>query len=296
MKQSTNPPMINLLVALHCEAQPFIEAFKLRKVTDSVLSHYSGQGQLGGLESMEINLVETGIGQLNMATAVGWLGARTARRRIAWLNVGTAGHTNMVVGTAVRIARCASESQERVYYPPLVATWPVIKQKGSAEITSRRQLGEVLTGNTVCTDYPPQALVDMEAYAFFRSATKFSPAELVQSIKVVSDNTTSDVSLLDAKKLTEIMSVASVDICGFADSLVALANRLPERAIANAHNLKHLNFTVSQNLQFEDYYQKLINLGMSEAELKAKIMNSKNSKQLLAQMRSVLLNTAPALD
>ena len=227
------------MVALHCEAKPIIDEYGLKKACSKPYDHYINNTS----SSQPIELVVTGIGALAMATAVGWVGAQTHSSQRIWLNVGTAGHAERKLGESVLVHGVGDEVLQRSHYPALVAKW-----NGSTDA--------VLSVSAPSTEYPGGAAVDMEAYAFFNSALRFSDSELVQSIKVISDNEESGIEHLDAVKLTEFISQSMGSIKAYIEELLLI--------VPNVFNVNfdidrvlQLRGTHSQRLQVQELIQKL---------------------------------------
>ena len=159
--------MLIWITALHCEAKPIIDHYRLKKSQ----SHHA----FDIYEKDQIVCIVSGIGKLACAAATAWIAAiNHEARSIAWINVGTAGSASHDIGTALLINRISDESSRHFYPVPLH--------------NSRFETAHCLTRNKPSTDYHPQQLYDMEASAFYHTATRFSCAELVQCVKIVSDN------------------------------------------------------------------------------------------------------------
>lgn len=291
MSKESSKPAINVMVALQCEAKPIIDALRLSRNTSAALPWFYGE-----LAGSALHLIVTGIGQLNMATAVGWRAAQANSKNDVWLNIGSAGHAEFAVGSAVRIARCAAADSDRAHYPPLVAPWLLSDTSG---VATKGLVGELLTCNAVCDEYPAQALVDMEGYAFFRAATRFSAAELVQSIKVISDNKSTHVESLNAQRLSELIDGQQAAIIEFAKRLAELSSASlvlgQELRLALPKLIKHLRCTVSQQQQLMQAVQGLLNLGEDRNKLMERIGSATDVKELLRSLRGQLATTPPNL-
>ena len=159
--------MLIWVAALHCEAKPVIDYYRLRKLHGQAFDVYRGDGMA---------LVVSGVGKLASATACAWIAARHQdRAALAWLNLGIAGAAGHGIGDAFLLNQVIDDDSGERYYPVPVsrAHFP-----GSACRTLGRPGYE----------YRGDCLFDMEASGFMHSALCFSSAELVQSIKLVSDN------------------------------------------------------------------------------------------------------------
>lgn len=239
MTETLVTPTATIMVALHCEAKPLIDFYRLKKVADRPFALY----QLVS-DTERVELVVTGIGVLNMATAIGWVGARQQTVR-SWLNVGTAGHASRKVGEVFRVHAVGDASGSRLHYPPLVARWGGVSEM-------------LWSANAPTSDYPDHGAIDMEAYGFFMAALKFSPAELVQAIKVISDNGQSDIESLTGAKITDLMLAHQTSITAFIKSLQEICEPLCRTPM----QIPEVKGTHSQQRQLMDLMAKLTALGI----------------------------------
>lgn len=158
-----------IFVALPCEAKPLIEHFKLKKeLSITAFSIY---------RNSNLTLTVTGIGKSAMAAGVAYsLALFPSPALPVLLNIGIAGHATHDLGSVFSTDKIVDQDSGRSYYPQLVTT-PVCS---------------TLTVTTVSRpqpDYPTAAsLYEMEAAAFYETAIRFSSSELIQCIKVISDN------------------------------------------------------------------------------------------------------------
>ena len=273
--------MITIMVALHCEAKPIIDAYRLKKKFAKPFDYYVDSAQ--GVE-----LVITGIGALAMAAAVGWVGANQTDwldsdnqdKPRAWLNVGTAGHTTRNVGDIFLVHGAGDEVQQRCHYPSLVAKWA-------------GQTDAVLSVSVPSSEYPGGAAVDMEAYAYFTSALRFSDSELVQSLKVVSDNQEFGFELLDAAKLTALITDNIATIQSFIEALQAVIPN-PFNVTFDFDALFQLRGTHSQRLQVRELAQKLQVMKKIEST-KNGLAQCTNLKEVVNLLRSELAASVPSL-
>ena len=274
-------PQLAMLVALMSEAKPLIDQFGLRPVQQGGMTLYRRAEQ-----QYEISLLVTGIGRVPMATSVGWLAGVLGEARTAWLNVGTAGHAEMAVGEVVRIVHCDNVLSGRAHYVPLVVPW-----KGS--------IGSLVTADQATSDYPEASLVDMEGAAFFESCLRFAPAELVQSIKVVSDNRETDLTQINGETLTKLIGGATATIETFSTAMLDLCAKLPEVDVSPAELIESLStskISVTQRRQLGDLTRRLLNTGESLDDLIGTYAKNKNVSLILSDMRTRLESRAPVLN
>ena len=203
--------LIHFVVALDAEAKPLISWFGLKRVQPDrgfpVFRH------------AHVALVVSGTGKANAAAATAHLHAACGFPRDAlWINIGVAGHPAHGVGEAFVIHALEDEAAERRWFPPQAVTppWP-----GEQLLTlDRPDLG-----------YQHKALVDMEAAGFYPIACRFSTAELVQAVKVVSDNCEVPAGEVSANDLTMLIGRQLDALDLFLHRLGRLANELAEEML-----------------------------------------------------------------
>ena len=160
--------MLIWVAALHCEARPVIDFYRLKKAhAKTPFDIYRGD---------EMTCVVSGIGKVASAAACGWLaGASRDAASLAWINLGCAGAALHEIGAAFTLDKITDADSGQSYYPASIAP-------------SSLPFSPCLTLSRPGEDYREDTLFDMEASGFVYSALRFSSAELVQAIKVVSDN------------------------------------------------------------------------------------------------------------
>ena len=273
-------PSLNIVVALSCEAKPLVDYYRLTKQAVTGLSYFSREADQNF--PFNIHLVVSGIGARNMATACGWLGANSRKDNCVWLNVGVAGHKEHRLGEIVRINKASELGSAKNYYPALVAKW------------SEMNIG-LISYSEPCTDYPANAVVDMEAYTFFEVVNKFSNKELVQSLKIISDNSKNGIEAINAARVSGLIAEKIETINSFVENLLNLL-RLSAPLPKTLMETQHLHVTVSQLQQYHDLVEKLINLGIANSDIKKKLSSASTMKELLIELREIQQKTAPNLN
>lgn len=202
--------MLIWVCALHCEAKPVIDHFRLRKArAGAAFDCYLGENQA---------CVISGIGKLASAGATAWIAARLAPEApLAWINLGTAGAAAHPLGTALLLNQVIDADSGRRYYPvPLQRS-----RLAAAACTSLAQPSE---------DYRDDRLYDMEASGFLASALRFSSAELARCIKIVSDNRHEKTGR-DRAAISRLVQRNLEAICEQAEQLTRLRDELAQREI-----------------------------------------------------------------
>ena len=160
--------MLIWVCAMHCEAKPVIDFYRLKKSHDTrAFDVYRGDDMV---------CIISGIGKIASAAASAWIAASNpGETSIAWINLGVAGAAEHDIGDLFLLNKIVDADSRQRYYPAPGATSSL---PGNACLTLS-QPGD---------DYREDTLFDMEASGFMHSALRFSSAELTQSLKIVSDN------------------------------------------------------------------------------------------------------------
>lgn len=176
--------MINLVVALSSEAGPLVRHYRMSR-------HHESFGYRVYARN-DMRLVVTGVGKMNAAGGVAYLGGGVSGLKRAWLNVGLAGHECLAVGTGVVAHKITDRTHARSWYPRRADEFPGIG-------------AHVVTYDHAITDYPPSVVCEMEAAAFYFIAKRFSSGELIQCYKVVSDNAANSVATVSPALARELI-------------------------------------------------------------------------------------------
>jgi nucleoside phosphorylase len=279
---------LNIMLALSCEAKPIVDFYRLKKLHSKGFDHFYSDANAN--RRYAINLVVSGIGSANMLQASAWIAAKTELMSCAWLNVGTAGHETLDLGVIVQVVHCVEPGSSKAHYPPLV----VNTRKASKGTKSSSEGVSLLSNNTPVSDYPVNQAVDMEAYSFFVSAKRFASSELIQSLKVISDNQNHALELLNAVRISELLASQINIIDEFSRSLVALVP-LPKKQYLRGPEISHLHFTVSQMAQYQDFMNKLDNIHLDRSKIDAALAGASSMREVLTQLKTLQLTVAPAL-
>ena len=177
--------MIRIVVALPAESRPLIHHFGLERNNE----HES----LSIFQRPDLSLIVSGVGRESAASAVSDLDeAMPSDSVCAWLNIGVAGHRFHGVGTAVIANSVVDDTNQAkiVLDPPDLNC----------------EVGEVRTVDRVEVDFAGDSLYEMEAAGFCVAAEEKSSREVIQVLKIVSDNLETgsrDVSARQVQTLVE---------------------------------------------------------------------------------------------
>ena len=177
--------MIHFLTALSCEAQPLKAKYHLsRLMTEDAFDVYRND---------DITLSVTGVGKTSMAAATAYTHVLFGKHiPSVWLNIGIAGHATHQVGSGFIIHKIIDQDRGKQWYPPLVYRPPCPTES-------------LRTVSSPEFEYAQLELYDMEASGFYETATRFAPGELVQCLKVVSDNSDSPATALRPKQVSALI-------------------------------------------------------------------------------------------
>ena len=188
-----------LAIALHAEARPVIERYRLKQDASFALPVFRRD---------EVWLTVTGTGRMKSAIATTFLITKTENREKAVIfNLGIAGHTQkggegpVTVGDRFLAHKITEQGTGRSFYPDLLARTPLAE---SAVTTVDVPL------DRADADGVDRGLVDMEAAGFYQAAATFLPPHRIGCVKVVSDHLDvrrfdkNEVGVLIARSLDEI--------------------------------------------------------------------------------------------
>ncbi|MFO7603618.1 MAG: hypothetical protein R6X06_07365 [Gammaproteobacteria bacterium] len=261
-------PAINIAVALACEARPLIEHFGLKRQTQAAYPVYQGG---------HIQLIVAGVGQLNAATAVGYLAGLT-QHPAAWLNIGIAGHKTHAIG-ALYLAHKITRQQDSHSWYPAFTFKPGI---ATASLTSFSQ---------PVTDYEDDVLHDMEAAGFYPAASRFSSVEFVHCLKVVSDNAEHPDHKLDKHWVSQQIAAQLKPLSGFITKLHTDLARWHEiTAVPSLYDelLQHWHFSTYQQHQLQQLLKRWSTCHADEEWCAADMAKLKNSREILRYLERTL--------
>lgn len=221
-----------IYIALPCEAKPLVAHFKLKK--DTAIEPFAVYS------NRDLYLTVTGPGKSAMAAGIAYTQALFAPvAHPVMLNIGIAGHKDHALGTLFLIDKIIDLDSGKHHYPPLVCDPPCAT--GSLQTSSRPQL-----------QYDRPHLCDMEASAFYETAMRFSSAELIQCLKVISDNRQMPAENIEPKQVSALIAAHVPAIETLLANMTALAKLVtpPEPRLFN-QLLQQYHFTASERVQLK---------------------------------------------
>lgn len=228
--------MLKLTAATRAEAEPVIKTLQLKHVNASFPLFCSDNTAL----------VVSGIGKCRAAAACAWLAARSDSRvqsPACWINFGIAGHPDAALGSVFSAHKITDHHSNKVWYPP--------------QIHAPIPTSDLTTVDKPLEQYLPGQLHDMEASGFIDITRMFADAELVQCVKVVSDNTDNPYSRINPERAQAAIADSIPMITSVAEHLAHLADNITtEKATILTEFSKQWRFSVSQTVKLERLIQR----------------------------------------
>ncbi len=226
----------------------------------------------------QITLTISGIGKPAAAAAV----TRTrdhykAGRSHAWLNLGIAGHASLPLGQAVIIKKITDAGSGQTWFPSRVfdTTLP------AHDLITLEQPG---------SEYRSE-LFDMEGAGYFQAVTGFATLELVQAVKIISDNADQPMEGVDPKLISRLMMQnlpVVEDIIRQLLSLTALQQRLNDPGPNYHAIIKERHFSVSRQHQLQAALRKWQALYPGDTGLAGRLAGQNSAREVLKFLRDEL--------
>ena len=269
--------MLIWVCALHCEAKPVIDFYRLKKShDDNAFDLYRGDNMA---------CIISGIGKLASAAASAWIAARYEDApSIAWINLGIAGAASCELGSIFALNQVTDADTGQRYYPAPGAD-------------SRLPGYACLTLGPPSEDYRENQLYDMEASGFMHSTLRFSSAELTQSIKIVSDNQQHKTGK-DRPRISALIHRHIELIDQQANSLLALNQEIatleiPAECWQQLTAMAH--FSQTQKNRLRVLWRYLMNRDLSTEQLFGKIGSCASSKAIIEALEQLSYRESESL-
>ena len=148
------------------------------------------------------------------------------------LNLGIAGHKSTEVGDICLGQKISDAETGRSFYPPLT-------------FTPHCNTADIVTHSKAHTAYTDDNICDMEAAGFYEMAVKFGTSELIQVIKIISDNTKSPIEKINESTVEAWISDKIAIVESLLDELIRL-----RQSIISDDPAEHLFQTLSTRFHF----------------------------------------------
>lgn len=261
--------MLIWVCALHCEAKPVIDFYRLKK------SHDDNTYDL--YRRHDMTCIVSGPGKLASAAATAWMAGREqASGPHAWINLGTAGAAEHEIGALFQLHQIIDADSEQRFYP-------VIAEKSALEGHAGLCLSQA------STEYRDEYLYDMESSGFMQSAIRFSSAELIRCIKVVSDNRQEQIGR-NRRRVSELIAAHIEAIDVLAQALLKrnqsqldleIAADTWEQVIALAH------FSQTQKNRLRTLLRYLLNRNYRDNSLLTQLSGLASANDILQSLETM---------
>ena len=270
--------MLHIICALKPEAAPLLTHFELQPA--------AGPARIYSNPDTGISLTLSGIGASTAAEAVARTRARfNADKTHAWLNLGIAGHAELPLGQAVFVNKVTDAASGRTWFPSRV--FPItIPSCG------------LITLQQPDSNYGKE-LFDMECAGFFQAAGGGATLELVQALKIVSDNAEQPMNEVNPALISRLLRQnlpVIEEIAGQLLALSALQQRLQDPGTDYHALTRRLRFSVSQQHQLQGLLRKWQTLHPDDAGLAGRLRQKKTAAEVLRHLREALDRTPIRLD
>lgn len=233
---------LNIVTALHCEAKPIIEYFKLKKIT-----HLGLPFSIFVNKDKNIQLIISGIGKVRMAAATTFLHAWSGSQfYTCFLNIGIAGSLEFCLGESILVNKIIENSTQRCWYPFI----SLLKNRKQTVLT---------THDLPQSCYPSKGMIDMEGSAFFQTAACFVSQEQIQLLKIISDNDTYSQQALDERKVTALISStlnAIIELITYLVNLSQQEQSIPTPLDSIEKFQSNWHFSQAQTIQLKEYLRR----------------------------------------
>ncbi len=262
--------MLHIICALKPESRPLQEYFELQPLPGAASIYHNPEARL--------TLTLSGIGKSATAAAV----ARTrdhfrAGRSHAWLNLGIAGHASLPLGQAVVINKVTDAASGKSWYPSVV-------------FTTTLPARDLLTLDQPDNDYRDE-LFDMECAGFFQAATECATLELVQALKIISDNPDQPMDSINPDLVIRLVTQNLPVIEEVIEQLLDLSKlqQLLNDPGPDYHALiRRRHFTVTQQHQLQSLLRKWRVLHPADTGLAERLAGMKTAAEILHFLKDEL--------
>ena len=268
--------MLHIICALKPEAQPLIDYYRLQ------LQPKAGAFQIYHRPETDSALTISGMGKSAAGAAVN--ATRDyfkSGKSDAWVNVGTAGHASLPIGQAVITKKITDAGAGQTWFPSRV-------------FTTALPVHELLTLDKPGREYRTE-LFDMEGAGFFQAVTKFATLELVQVIKIISDNASQSIDEINPDLLSRLITKNLPVIDEVIQQLLPLSKKqqqLERLAEGFDRIVQSRHFTASQRHQLKTLLRKWNVLyrreTLGQAPLEKRLAGQNSATQVLDYLRDEL--------
>lgn len=259
-------------VALKAEAEPLIEAMKLKPL--------SGTHLFPIYENDGVKLIVSGVGKIKAGAACAYLaGIHRDEDIYGWLNVGVGGHRSIKVGTPLLFNKIIDEARRAQFFPTFAFDPPCRTE-------------ECITVENLDHGYMTEQVYDMEAAGFYAIASKISPLEMVHVFKVISDHPGHPMKEVTKKEVQSLIFNHVGLIKTVVEEMRTLIEEIALEEIPFLDEfIKRWHFTTSEALELKKLIERWQLLCPDQVLLSQNILEKDSPQDVLAFLRDHLDTT-----
>ena len=260
---------MNFVVAFKGEAQPLIDFYQLEKVEDAPYPLFRNDQHF---------LIISGLGRDRATSATTALHQVTNKPNLGWMNLGIAGHGGIEIGEAFIAGKITDDSSSESFYPPQI-------------FAHSYAVSCLQTCSKPSSNYQADLGYDMEAHAFYRTASQFSIRELVQVIKIVSDNPDHDLNQVNPKEVPAMIETRLKEIDALVNQVdtASLSMNSDDEVSEIIQRIQSVHsFSVTHTHQLNDLFRQAKSLGVNLAELEEIIAKASNARDAMQKVTHFL--------
>lgn len=253
-----------IFCALNCEAKPLIEAWQLKLLQRRPYLIYANHNYA---------LVISGVGKIAMAGAVAYCMGLFKTKQPVLINLGIAGQAHYPIGSLWLADKIIDDTTSRQFFPSLT----FLPEQVSCGLK---------TWVEPTADYQTDLMFDMEASAFYEMAIRFTAAELIVCLKIISDNFDEAIASISEQKVQDWVSNQIQPIDHLVIKLSHARQRLPNTDDTVFQQIKqtwHFSQTNESKLKLLLQQWQVISEGK---RLDWQISEAKNAKQILLWLQN----------
>lgn len=260
--------MLGIVCALKAEASVLIEGLHLKSFPQKTLFPV--------YHSPEIFLVISGIGKVRSAAATAYLfNFLHERPSSSWLNIGLAGHPHENVGEMRFGCQIRDVASNEIFYP--IFPW---KMKPLFSPIWTVEMPEAI--------YNENVLYEMEASAFWKTASILSSAEHIHCIKVVSDNKHLPFEK-NPQRCRELIANHFHEIFSFIQKLIQSSKELSDsQEVFMNPFLEKWHFTVSEKHLLKRLLQRWESMHQTLSIWDGQLHKCQKAKEVLILLESLI--------
>ncbi len=261
--------MLIWVCAFHSEAKPVIDFYRLKKSHDNPpYDLYYGD---------QMVCVISGPGKVASAAASAWVAGKHHQvDSFAWINLGTAGAAQHEIGQIFGLNQIIDGDNGQRYYPITISKSSLLGHPGKCLSQASK-------------NYDSKYLFDMESSGFAGASLRFSCAELIRSIKVVSDNQQHQTGH-DRQKTSDLIYQHIDLIIAEAELLIALNQQLASLEVSAESIEKWLaaaHFSQTQKNQLRSLLGYLLNRSYNNEALLSQLNQQTSAKTMIESLQQI---------